>query len=187
MTNNNIFRIFNPQGSSTSYSLPKCNKFADVCFAYQLLRRTVYRNAAPRSGRPNSKAGKPLHDVFHGPIASNMDAYRKLTNRTYRERKEAYTKSLEREVAQSKQREAALRRENEQLQQTIQSLVGKLGKLGVNSPSDTAMLSPLGWKQSATGSPGSEIMADSMSSPAPPQARLGDIDPVALGVDFVLA
>lgn len=30
-------------------------------------------------------------------------------------------------------------------------------------------------------------MADHMSSMAPPLARLGDIDPVGLGVDFVLA
>lgn len=30
-------------------------------------------------------------------------------------------------------------------------------------------------------------MADNMSSMAPPLARLGDIDPVALGMDFVLA
>jgi len=102
--------------------------------------------------------------------------------RTYRERKEAYSKALEREVAQSKQREAVLRRENERLQETIQSLVGKLEQLGVDGPDDVTMST---WKASA--SPGTETMADNMSSPAPPLARLGDVDPVALGVDFVLA
>jgi hypothetical protein len=102
--------------------------------------------------------------------------------RTYRERKEAYSKALEREVAQSKQREAVLRRENERLQETIQSLVGKLEQLGVDGTNDVVMSTE---KQSA--SPGTETMADNMSSPAPPLTRLGDVDPVALGVDFVLA
>lgn len=75
-----------------------------------------------------------------------------------------------------------LLRENERLQDTIQSLVGKLEQLGVNGM-DVATMST---RKESTG-PKTQTMADNMSSPAPPQARLGDIDPVALGVDFVLA
>ncbi|KAH8747294.1 hypothetical protein F5883DRAFT_437311 [Diaporthe sp. PMI_573] len=133
MTNNNIFRIFNPQ--------------------------------APKEDRVQKRRAQV-----------------RQAQQTYRERKEAYSKALEREVAQSKQREAVLRRENERLQETIQSLVGKLEQLGVDGTDDVVMSTE---KQSA--SPGTETMADNMSSPAPPLARLGDVDPVALGVDFVLA
>ncbi|KAL1866718.1 hypothetical protein Daus18300_006662 [Diaporthe australafricana] len=97
---------------------------------------------------------------------------------TYRERKEAYTKALEREVAKSKTREAELLRENERLQSTIQSLVGKLEQHGVESPEEAA--------KPALTELESPTKTNNMSGPAPPLARLGDVDPVALGMDFVL-
>lgn len=103
----------------------------------------------------------------------------KTGDRTYRERKEAYTKALEREVAKSKAREAELLLENERLQATIQKLVGKLEEHGVEGVDD--IIRPASTKDSKEPRP------NNMSSPAPPLARLGDVDPVALGMDFVLA
>lgn len=99
--------------------------------------------------------------------------------RTYRERKEAYAKALEREVAKSKAREAELILENERLQGTIKRLVGKLEEHGVEGVDDIIRSTPA--KDARSPKP------DNMSSPAPPLARLGDVDPVALGMDFVLA
>lgn len=99
--------------------------------------------------------------------------------RTYRERKEAYTKALEREVAKSKAREAELLLENQRLQGTIQKLVGKLEEHGVEGVDDIIKSTPA--KEPREPKP------NNMSSPAPPLARLGDVDPVALGMDFVLA
>lgn len=108
-------------------------------------------------------------------------------HRTYRERKEAYTKALEREVARAKAREAELLRENERLQDAVRRLSGKVEQLGGGGPGmdvdgDTLVVSPAPRESSVT-----RAMADHMSSMAPPLARLGDIDPVGLGVDFVLA
>lgn len=103
----------------------------------------------------------------------------KIGTRTYRERKEAYTKALEREVAKSKAREAELVLENERLQSTIQRLVGKLEEHGVEGVDDIIKTTPAKVERSAK--------PDNMSSPAEPLARLGDVDPVALGMDFVLA
>lgn len=102
-----------------------------------------------------------------------------LSIRTYRERKEAYTKALEREVAKSKAREAELLLENQRLQGTIQKLVGKLEEHGVEGVDEIIKTTP-------TKEP-REPKPNNMSSPAPPLARLGDVDPVALGMDFVLA
>ncbi|KAK7720866.1 hypothetical protein SLS63_009649 [Diaporthe eres] len=99
--------------------------------------------------------------------------------RTYRERKEAYTKTLEREVAKSKAREAELVLENERLQSTIQKLAGKLEEHGVEGVDDII--------RSTQAKEAKPPKPNSMSSPAPPLARLGDVDPVALGMDFVLA
>lgn len=99
--------------------------------------------------------------------------------RTYRERKEAYTKALEREVAKSKAREAELLLENERLQGTIKRLVGKLEEHSVEGVDDIIRQAPPEEKKAPK--------ANNMSSPAPPLARLGDVDPVALGMDFVLA
>lgn len=99
--------------------------------------------------------------------------------RTYRERKEAYTKTLEREVAKSKAREAELVLENERLQSTIQKLAGKLEEHGVGGVDDII--------RSTQAKEAKPPKPNSMSSPAPPLARLGDVDPVALGMDFVLA
>ncbi|POS79353.1 hypothetical protein DHEL01_v202238 [Diaporthe helianthi] len=129
MTNNNIFRMFNPQA-------PKVDRVEK--------RRAQVRQA----------------------------------QQAYRERKEVYTKALEREVAKSKAREAELLRENERLKDTVQKMAEKLEQLGGGGP-DTAMSAP---RKSMT-----RTMADNMSSMAPPLARLGDIDSVGLGVDFVLA
>ena len=106
-----------------------------------------------------------------------------IGNRTYRERKEAYTKALERETAKSKAREAELLRENERLQGTIQNLVGKLEQLGVEDLEDA--LKPTQRDSGTTTM--HDSMPDTMSSPASPLARLGDVDPVTLGMDFVLA
>lgn len=99
--------------------------------------------------------------------------------RTYRERKEAYTKALEREVAKSKAREAELLLENERLQNTIKKLVGKLEEHGVEGVDE--IIRPTSTKDAREPRP------NNMSNPAQPLARLGDVDPVALGMDFVLA
>lgn len=106
--------------------------------------------------------------------------------RTYRERKEAYTKALEREIAKSKAREAELLRENERLQDVVRKLSAKVeqlsGGMDVDDDDNTAVVPAPPGDKSVT-----RTMADNMSSMAPPLARLGDIDPVGLGVDFVLA
>lgn len=103
----------------------------------------------------------------------------RVGTRTYRERKEAYTKALEREVAKSKAREADLLRENERLQGTIKGLVGKLEELGVEGLDELTKPGPTEDER--------ETKDHDMSSLASPLARLGDVDSVTLGVDFVLA
>ena len=103
----------------------------------------------------------------------------RIVARNYRGRKEAYTKALETEIAQSKAREAELLRANERLQGTIKSLVGKLEQLGVDGIDEIIRPNLTEYKR--------EPKPNSMSGRAPPLARLGDVDPVTLGMDFVLA
>ncbi|KAG8160896.1 hypothetical protein KVR01_009160 [Diaporthe batatas] len=139
MTNNNIFRMFNPQA-------PKVDRVEK--------RRAQVRQA----------------------------------QQTYRERKEAYTKALETELARSKAREAELLRENERLRDTVRKLSGRLEQLGGGGSGLGG--DDVGGGDAAEPAPREAVtrtMADNMSSMAPPLARLGDIDPVGLGVDFVLA
>ncbi|KAJ0123968.1 hypothetical protein J7T55_012441 [Diaporthe amygdali] len=98
---------------------------------------------------------------------------------TYRERKEAYTKALEREVARGKAREADLLRENERLRERVERLVGKLGQHGIED-SDEVADPPLTEHGIITKS-------KNPLAPESSASHLGDVDPVALGMDFVLA
>ncbi|KAI1283348.1 hypothetical protein F5Y07DRAFT_349396 [Xylaria sp. FL0933] len=128
---------------------------------------------------------------------------------TYRERKERYTKALEEHVAEAKANEAELYREIDELRKTVQKLAGFIQDQGMQipvelnllvqtkvlgeSPADEFLLSP----PDSQHFDGVNEHVHSTLRERDPTAialsnpenflRLGDLDPLAVGMEFVLA
>lgn len=143
----------------------------------------------------------------------------KLTvGRTYRERKDRYTKAIEAELAQGRAREAHLTLKNERLQDTVKELRAALAFAhnqangygfdsghGVNNglspwsnqlepPPPPAKNDQLGSFNSNGHSPamlpspasGSDAITSASGLSPGSAARLGDLDPTDVGMEFVL-
>lgn len=183
----------------------------------QAHQKTGQRNAERSYGTHNSECFRRHRFLFiYDPSADLLD-------RTYRERKDRYTKALEAELAQGRAREAHLVLENEHLQDTVKELRAALafahnqanghghgfdngnGNGAGNGLSPwTAQLEPppppaktdlygaftnSGRSPAMLPSPASASDALSVSvaglSPGS-AARLGDLDPTDVGMEFVL-
>ncbi|CAK7204878.1 hypothetical protein SEUCBS139899_007640 [Sporothrix eucalyptigena] len=119
---------------------------------------------------------------------------------TYRERKDRYTKALEQELAQGRAREAHLVLENARLHETIEQLRAALalaqspvdgtangtwpfGDPPPPPPKTDAFAYPNGASPAMLPSPASGTTAGLSPSTV---ARLGDLDPTDVGMEFVL-
>ncbi|KAI1429479.1 hypothetical protein F5Y12DRAFT_405456 [Xylaria sp. FL1777] len=127
---------------------------------------------------------------------------------TYRERKERYTKALEERVAESQATEAELYREIHELQRTVQKLTEFIQNQGIQIPDE--LNQPVEITHVSGESSADEILSpqdhlhidyinnqicstlreegqkdDTISSPND-LLRLGDLDPLAIGMEFVL-
>ncbi|KAI0506371.1 hypothetical protein F5B22DRAFT_624001 [Xylaria bambusicola] len=127
---------------------------------------------------------------------------------TYRERKERYTKALEENVAESRANEADLHRQIGELRETVQKLAQFILDQGVQIPDEIKLPADLNlvpekapaqeWPsqqdyQHTSGinnqthstlredGPRTELISNSNSL-----LRLGDLDPLAVGMEFVL-
>ncbi|KAI0423003.1 hypothetical protein F5X98DRAFT_1413 [Xylaria grammica] len=136
---------------------------------------------------------------------------------TYRERKERYTKALEEHVAEARGNEADLCQEIHELRRTVQQLAGFIRDHGMKIPDEIPLPVGLdhvpedspasawppqqGYQQDYQPSVQlvnettirihSTLREDSVNAPAIPgptrPLRLGDLDPLAVGMEFVLA
>ncbi|KAI1362297.1 hypothetical protein F5Y08DRAFT_341742 [Xylaria arbuscula] len=137
-----------------------------------------------------------------------QDSFSQYNNSTYRERKERYTKALEEHVAEATANEADLHREIGELRETVKKLAQFIQDQGVQIPDEIKLpvsLSPAPEKaladewlshqsyQGASGignetypimredSPRVELISDPNNN-----LRLGDLDSLAVGMEFVL-
>ncbi|OAA65786.1 Basic-leucine zipper (bZIP) transcription factor [Niveomyces insectorum RCEF 264] len=130
-----------------------------------------------------------------GPQEDRLEKRRaqlRQAQQTYRERKDRYTKALEADLARSRAEEARLWRENERLQSIVSQLT-------VHCPADVVdivlggqpapVLSSLSPASAGFSTPLSNdygLSPPAQSHTPSPSARLGDLDPVELGMEFVL-
>ncbi|KAI0965060.1 hypothetical protein F4678DRAFT_454051 [Xylaria arbuscula] len=125
---------------------------------------------------------------------------------TYRERKERYTKALEEHVAEARTNESDLHREIGELRETVQKLAQFILDLGVQIPDEIKLPDELslvpkrmpanewssqqGYDHSISSQTYSTVRedapkAESISDPNN-LLRLGDLDLLAVGIEFVL-
>ncbi|KAI0532187.1 hypothetical protein GGR58DRAFT_523434 [Xylaria digitata] len=128
---------------------------------------------------------------------------------TYRERKERYTKALEEHVAEARVNQADLYQEIHELRRTVQQLAGFIRDHGLQIPNEIHL--PVELVHVSEDSPASDGLpqpdfqpsvqhaggaTNQIYSPLPEQVepisdpntplRLGDLDPLAVGMEFVL-
>lgn len=100
----------------------------------QVRRRTALRDGAANFGEPRSEPN--MHQPTPPsppPRPTNRSA---SLRRSYRDRKDLYAKSLERELAKTRANETNLIHECEHLQSTVQILLERLSQHGIDPPSD---------------------------------------------------
>ncbi|KAI0424317.1 hypothetical protein F5Y09DRAFT_324740 [Xylaria sp. FL1042] len=159
---------------------------------------TIFRMFSP--DKPKSKEDR----------AKKRKAQLRKAQLTYRERKERYTKALEEHVAEAKVTEADLYREIDELRKTVQKLAGFIQDQGMQIPDELNL--PIQIDNVAGESPPDEFLlsqqdhqhmhginnhihstlrekgqAAVMLSDPNNVLRLGDLDPLAVGMEFVLA
>ncbi|KAK8092331.1 uncharacterized protein PG998_014475 [Apiospora kogelbergensis] len=131
--------------------------------------------------------GDRLFRIFN-PNAPKEDAAIKRrrqlrqAQKTYRDRKEIYLKSLEEDLKQSRIREASLLREREQMQRIIDDLTQRSSQSAdVFTPVSVAKDSPEPSQDGGTWYHAPEHIAGPGDD-----TRIGDADEVEVGMDFVL-
>jgi len=173
------------------------------------MQKIPWRSAAPSCERPNSKL--PCHLVCGMACCGNSPP----RNRTYRERKDKYAKSLETEITRTRAKEATLVREVERLQGIVHRLLAFLSQAGwdtiqINelrdefedsqstnaSTANPALTEPSGsvvgrakhWHRTSPTQTYLEPVGALKAglSPPKPGIRMCDLDPVETGIDFVL-
>jgi hypothetical protein len=88
-------------------------------------RRTALKNAGANFAEPRSECGPT-------PLPSSSTKLSRV--RSYRDRKDLYTKSLESELAKTRLRESNLVRECEHLQNTVNVLLERMSQYGIDTP-----------------------------------------------------
>ncbi|KAJ4416167.1 hypothetical protein N0V82_006927 [Gnomoniopsis sp. IMI 355080] len=164
---NGIFRIFNPEGKYNTRHPEAFHQSKDEVLMLALYnqhqKRTRFRSAARSSERPKSES-----EVL-----------------------ERYVKDLERDVSESRSHMMKLVQDNEQLGNTIHSLLGLLQQQGLPIPPGLTIPQLRHPVSTVTGTSPTECSEASIVNPvASPSRRaricVADLDPTELGVEFVL-
>jgi len=156
-----IFRIFKPDGPFSLHSHPDVPRVhSPVCCLpppdWLGLPLTVLGPARnqrkPDTETARSTARCPKVSAFPLLVSHFSLSLRLLTTpgiRTYRDKRDRYTRSLEEEVARVRANEANLLREVKRLRHTVQTLARTRGEQGLDVLDDLDGNSPLG--QNVTG------------------------------------
>ncbi|TGJ81823.1 hypothetical protein E0Z10_g6950 [Xylaria hypoxylon] len=207
----NIFRMFSPE--KQKWDLEFHSLFISIPTRFVSVESKEDRAKKRKAQLRNAQ----LLVLLHPPQNTIRSQVKSITDKsnvsTYRERKERYTKALEEHAAEARANEAGLYQEIHELRRTVQQLTKLIRDHGMQIPDEIYLPVDLG--HVSEDSPAGELLSQQDGQPSVQHAggatnqvhstlreegekaqtisdpnkpiRLGDLDPLAVGMEFVLA